>query len=138
MLFTFLPLFLDKTQTLSSLHIVCVCLVLCSWLFDYKFALICSGVILMFNLLIIIIIVIKKKMSNLWIQLNQRGLGGLGWTSMVSWIELNFLSYHGGLNRKNYSTRFMHTPILYTCKISKKLKTNYYAINQMFNFKFLL
>ena len=73
LLFTFMPLFLDKTQILSSLHIVCVCLVLYSWLFDYKFALICSGVILIFNLLIIIIIVIvikKKKMSNLWIQLN--------------------------------------------------------------------
>ena len=72
-------------------------------------------------------------MSNLWIKLNQRGLGGLGWTSMVSWIELNFLSHHGGLNRKNYSTS-----ILYACKISRKLKTNYYAINQIFKFQILI
>ena len=35
MLITFLPLFQNKTQTLSSSHIVCVCLVLYSWLFGY-------------------------------------------------------------------------------------------------------
>ena len=35
-------------------------------LFDYKFTLICSGVVLMLNL--IIIIAIKKKLSNPWVQ----------------------------------------------------------------------
>ena len=141
MLFTFLPLFLNKTQTLSSLHIVCVCLVLCSWLFDYKFALICSSVIIMFNLIIILLlllllIVIKKKMSNLWVQLDLHELGGLGWTSMIvglSWIF--FFNSRSRLNRKNYSTQSMHTLIFYTCKISKKLRTNYYAIYQMFKFQ---
>ena len=140
MLFTFLPLFLNKTQTLSSLHIVCICLVLCSWLFDYKFALICSGVILMFNLIIILLLllVIKKKMSNLWVQLDLHELGGLGWTSMIvglSWIFFFFFNSHSRLNRKNYSTRSMHTPIFYTCKISRKLRTNCYAIYQMFKFQ---
>ena len=59
LLFTFLPLFLNKTQTLSSSHIVCVGLVLYSGLFGYEFAIICGGVILMLNL--IIIVVIKKN-----------------------------------------------------------------------------
>ena len=58
MLFTFFPLFLnDKTQTLSSPHIVCVGLVLYSALFGNKFAFICGGVVLMLNLIIIIIII---------------------------------------------------------------------------------
>ena len=79
LLFTFLPLFLNKTQTLSSSHIICVCLMLCSWLFDYKFALICVGVVLMLNLItIIIIIVIKKKLSNL----TQPDPCGLGWVGL--------------------------------------------------------
>ena len=59
LLFTFFPLFLNKTQTLISHLIVCVGLVFYSGLFDYKFDLICGEVILMLNL--IIIIVIKKK-----------------------------------------------------------------------------
>ena len=59
MLFTFFPLILNKTQTLSSSHIVCVGLVLYLGLFDYKFALICGGVVLMLNL--IIVVVIKKN-----------------------------------------------------------------------------
>ena len=56
MLFTFLPPFLNKTQTLNSSHIVYICLVLCSWLFGYKFALICGGFVLMLNLIVIIVI----------------------------------------------------------------------------------
>ena len=69
MLFTFLLIFLNKTQTLNSPYIVYVfifgegyivyaSLVLCSWLFGYKFAFIYGGVVLILNL--IIIIVIKK------------------------------------------------------------------------------
>ena len=61
----FFPFFLNKIQTVSSSYIVWVGLVLFSWLFDYKFALIYIGVVLMLNLLIIIIIIIKK-MSNPW------------------------------------------------------------------------
>ena len=41
LLFTFLPLFLNKTQTLSSSHIVCVGLMLFSRLFGYKFTIFC-------------------------------------------------------------------------------------------------
>ena len=86
LLFTFLPLFRNKTQTLSFSHIVCVCLVLCSWLFGYKFALICGDIVLMLNLIIIIIIIIiiiKKKTIQPdshelgWIMLNL--CDGLGW-----------------------------------------------------------
>ena len=133
MLFTFLPLLLNKIQTLSSLHIVCVCLVLCSWLFDYKFALICSSVIIMFNL---IIIIIKKKICQTY-RSNSIYVGWVGWVGLydkLGWVEF-FLPHHGRLDRKNYSTRSMHTPNIYTCKISRKLKTNYYAINQMIKFQ---
>ena len=37
--FFFLPIFLNKTQTLSFPRIVCVGLMLCLWLFDYNFLL---------------------------------------------------------------------------------------------------
>ena len=50
LVFTFLPIFLNKIKTLSSPQIICVCLMICSWLFSYKFAFICGGVILMLNL----------------------------------------------------------------------------------------
>ena len=50
-------IFLNKTQTLSFQHIVCVGLVLYLELFDYKFSL-SDDVVLMLDL--IIIIVIKK------------------------------------------------------------------------------
>ena len=66
---------------------------LCSWLFGYKFALICVGVVLMLNLIIIIIIIIivikKKKLSNL----TQPDPCGLGWVGF-------FLTYHAGLGWK--------------------------------------
>ena len=90
LLFTFLPLFLDKTQTLSSLHIICVCLVLCLGLFGYKFALFCGGGILMLNL-IIIIIVIKKKIQPIGpTQPNPIHVGwvGLCCTPMMGWVGL--------------------------------------------------
>ena len=61
-----MPIFLNKTQTLSSPHIVCVDLLLYLELFGYKFSFICNGVVLMLNL--IIIIAIKKKLSNPWVQ----------------------------------------------------------------------
>ena len=59
----FCPLFLNKIQILSSPNIVCVSLMLCSWLFDYKLAIIYDGVVLMFNLIIIIVIK-NRKLSN--------------------------------------------------------------------------
>ena len=59
---------------------------------------------------------------------------GLDLYDQLGLVEF-FLTHYGGLDRKNYSTRFMHTPILYTCKISRKSKINYYAINQMFKFQ---
>ena len=59
LLFTLLTIFLNKTQTLSSPHIVYVGLVLFSRLFDYKFAPIYGDVVLILNL--ILIMVIKKK-----------------------------------------------------------------------------
>ena len=62
LLFTFLTIFLNKTQTLSSPHIVYVGLVLFSRLFDYKFAPIYSDAVLILNL--ILIMVIKKKKKN--------------------------------------------------------------------------
>ena len=37
---------------------VCVGLVLCSVLFDYKFVLICCGVILMLNLIVVVVVVV--------------------------------------------------------------------------------
>ena len=49
-LFTFFSIFLNKIKTLSSPQIIYVCLMICSWLFSYKFAFICGGVILMLNL----------------------------------------------------------------------------------------
>ena len=61
LLFTFLPLFLNKSQTLIFFHIFCVCLMLCSWLFGHKFSFICGSDVLMLNLIIIVIIVIKKN-----------------------------------------------------------------------------
>ena len=89
MLFTFLPPFLNKTQILSSSHIVCVGLVLCLGLFGYKFSLICSGVLIL-NL--ILIIVIKKNMFNPWVQPDQRELGwvGLDPCDGLGWVELRF------------------------------------------------
>ena len=55
-----MPIFVNKTQTLSSTHIVCVGLVLYLKLFGYKFSL-SDGVVLMLNLKIRIDI---KKKSN--------------------------------------------------------------------------
>ena len=58
LLFTFFtPLPKNKTQTLSSLNIVCVGLVLCFGLLGYKFTFNCGDVLIL-NL--ILIIVIKK------------------------------------------------------------------------------
>ena len=54
-----MPIFVNKTQTLSFQHIVCVGLVLYLELFGYKFSL-NDDVVLMLDL-IIIIIVIKKN-----------------------------------------------------------------------------
>ena len=71
-----MPIFVNKTQTLSFQHIVCVGLVLYLELFGYKFSL-SDGVVLMLDL--IIIIVIKEK-SNPQIQLDPQGL---------SWIFFN-------------------------------------------------
>ena len=72
-------------HNLSFSHIVCVCLVLCSCLFGYKFALICGDIVLMLNLIIIIIIiiiiVIQKIMSNPLVQADPHGLG---------WIRIFF------------------------------------------------
>lgn len=51
---------MNKTQTLSSPHIVCVGLLLYLKLFGYKFSL-SDGVVLMLDL--VIIIVIKKKIQ---------------------------------------------------------------------------
>ena len=59
-----MPIFLNKTQTLSSPHIVCVDLVLYLELFGYKFSYkfsLSDGVVLMLDLKIIIDI---KKKSN--------------------------------------------------------------------------
>ena len=58
-----------------------------SWLFGYKFALICGSVVLIFNL--ILIIAIKKKPSNPWVQLDLRELGWIGFFSpiMIDWVE---------------------------------------------------
>ena len=53
-----MPIFVNKTQTLSFQHIVCVGLVLYLELFGYKFSL-SDSVVLMLDL--IIIIVIKEK-----------------------------------------------------------------------------
>ena len=100
LLFTFLPLFRNKTQTLSFSHIVSVCLVLCSWLFGYKFALICGDIVLMLNLIIIIIIIIiiiKKKnypTRFTWI--------GLDYVELLWWVGLGwiFLTYNGVLGWK--------------------------------------
>ena len=71
-LFTFLPLFLNKTQIFSSLLIICVDLVLYSELFGDKFALICSGSVLILNLMLIIVIK-KKNLSKPWIQPDPHG-----------------------------------------------------------------
>ena len=92
LLFTFLPLFLNKTQTLSSSHIVCVGLVLYSGLFGYEFAIICGEVILMLNL--IIIVVIKKNCPT--------------WSTWIG-LEFFFLTHHGELGWKIPLTRPMHT-----------------------------
>ena len=55
-----MPVFVNKTQTLSSPHIICVGLVSYLELFGYKFSFI-DGVVLMLDLIITIVI---KKMSN--------------------------------------------------------------------------
>ena len=51
----FLPLFLNRIQTLSYARIVCVGLMLCSKLFGYKFILICGSVVLILNVILIIV-----------------------------------------------------------------------------------
>ena len=59
-----MPIFVNKTQTLSSTHVVCVGLVLYLKLFFYKFSYkfsLSDGVVLMLDLKIIIDI---KKKSN--------------------------------------------------------------------------
>ena len=91
-----MPLFLNKTQTLSFLHIVCVYLVLYSWLFDYKFALICSGVILMFNLIIIIIIIVIKKKKTVQPMGPTQSMWAIGldkFVNLKTWIQpKNFIT----------------------------------------------
>ena len=81
MLFTFLPLFPNKTQTLSSPYIVCVGLGLCSRLFGYKFVLICGGVALILNLILIMVT------KFFFVQLDPCGLV---WTPMMGWVKLDF------------------------------------------------
>ena len=58
---TFPDRFSYNVEDKSEQDIICVNLVLCSELFDYIFALICNGVVIMFNLIIIIIIIIVIK-----------------------------------------------------------------------------
>ena len=86
-LFTFLPLFLNKTQIFSSLLIICVDLVLYSELFGDKFALICSGSVLILNLMLIIVIKKKKSVQTMdptrstWVQLDP--CDGLNWVKFL-------------------------------------------------------
>ena len=104
--------FLNKTQILSSPHIVCVGLVLCLWLFGYKFSLICGGDLIL-NL--ILIIVIKKNMFNPLVQPDQRELGWVGLDPYdgLCCVKI-FLTYHCGLGWKNPLTRPVHAP---TCRV---------------------
>ena len=109
-----MPIFLNKTQTLSSPHIVCVDLVLYLELFGYKFSFICNGVVLMLNL--IIIIVIKKSPTH---RSTGVGLDSYVELDIYIYIYLYFLTHHDRLDWK--TPELDPTQLMYTLTNKKAI-----------------